>query len=110
MLMEFPMSAWISHSKDTKGTTMSQVFHKTSDSILKVLKVEHEQTTRSGNEIPQIGRYDGHCWKTWLLVVGCTSRAHTQYKWRLAKRLGCDQLREHNGHNHAQRQNILIKA
>src|SRR3954454_13331734 len=48
--------------------------------------------------------------KTWILVVGCTSRAHTQYKWRLAKRLGCDQLREHNGHNHAQRQNILIKA
>jgi len=38
---------------------------------------------RSGNEIPQIGRYGGHWWKTWLLVVGCTSRAHTQYKWRL---------------------------
>ena len=32
-----------------------------------------------------IGRYGGHKWHVWLLEIGCTSRADTQYKWRLAK-------------------------
>jgi hypothetical protein len=29
--------------------------------------------------------YGGHIGKLWFLGVGCTSRAHTQYRWRLAK-------------------------
>ena len=33
----------------------------------------------SGDEIPHIGRYGGHKWHVWLLEVGCTSRAHTQW-------------------------------
>jgi hypothetical protein len=32
-----------------------------------------------------IGRYGEHIGKLWFLGVGCTSRAHTQYRWRLAK-------------------------
>jgi hypothetical protein len=32
-----------------------------------------------------IGRYGGHIGKLWFLGFGCTSRAHTQYRWRLAK-------------------------
>jgi hypothetical protein len=32
-----------------------------------------------------IGRYGGHIGKLWFSGVGCTSRAYTQYKWRLAK-------------------------
>jgi hypothetical protein len=27
-----------------------------------------------------IGRYGGHIDKLWFLEVGCTSRAHTQYR------------------------------
>jgi hypothetical protein len=27
-----------------------------------------------------IGRYTGHIGKLWFLGVGCTSRAHTQYR------------------------------
>jgi hypothetical protein len=27
---------------------------------------------RSGNEIPHIGRYGGLIWHVWFLVVGCT--------------------------------------
>ena len=38
----------------------------------------------NGGEMPQIGRYGGHDWQTWFLENGCTSRAHTQYKKRLA--------------------------
>jgi hypothetical protein len=38
-----------------------------------------------GIAIMLIGRYDGHIDKIWFLGVGCTSRAHTQYMWRLAK-------------------------
>ena len=38
-----------------------------------------------GIAIMLIGRYSGHFGKIWLLGVGCTSRIHTQYKWRLAK-------------------------
>ena len=66
------------------------------------------KSQRSGGEIPHIGRYGGHFWH--ILVFWWLDALVKQYKWRLAKRLGCDQLREHNGHNHAQRQNILIKA
>jgi hypothetical protein len=36
----------------------------------------------------QIGMYGGHIGITWFLGVGCTSRAHTQYKMRAGKRLG----------------------
>jgi hypothetical protein len=32
-----------------------------------------------------IGRYSGHIGKLWCLGVGCTSRDHTQYMWRLAR-------------------------
>jgi hypothetical protein len=32
-----------------------------------------------------ISRYSGHFGKLWFLEVRCMSRAHTQYKWRLAK-------------------------
>jgi hypothetical protein len=32
-----------------------------------------------------IGRYGGHIGKLWFLGVGCTSRAHIQYIWRLVK-------------------------
>jgi hypothetical protein len=38
-----------------------------------------------GIAIMLIGRYGGHIGKLWFLGVGCTSRAHTQYKWRLAR-------------------------
>jgi hypothetical protein len=31
--------------------------------------------------------YGGHIGITWFLGVGCTSRAHTQYKIRASKRL-----------------------
>jgi hypothetical protein len=31
-------------------------------------------------EIMLIGRYGGHIGKLWFLGVGCTSRAHTQYR------------------------------
>jgi hypothetical protein len=31
--------------------------------------------------------YGGYIGTTWFLGVGCTSRAHTQYKWGLAKDL-----------------------
>jgi hypothetical protein len=30
--------------------------------------------------------YGGHIGTTWFLGVGCTSRAHTQYKMRASKR------------------------
>ena len=54
--------------------------------ILKVLKVAHEQFTSSGGEIPHIGRHGGHNWQNFaFLGVVCTSRAHTQYRWRLAR-------------------------
>jgi hypothetical protein len=33
-----------------------------------------------------IGMYGGHIGITWFLGVGCTSRAHTQYKMRASKR------------------------
>jgi hypothetical protein len=36
-------------------------------------------------EIMLIGRYGGHIGKLWFLGVGCTSRAHTQYRWMLAR-------------------------
>jgi hypothetical protein len=32
-----------------------------------------------------IGRYGGHIGKHWFLGVGCMSRAHTQYRWSLAR-------------------------
>jgi hypothetical protein len=32
--------------------------------------------------------YGGHIGITWFLVIGCMSRAHTQYKIRASKRLG----------------------
>jgi hypothetical protein len=32
--------------------------------------------------------YGGHVGTTWFLGVGCTSRAHTQYKAGASKRLG----------------------
>jgi hypothetical protein len=32
-----------------------------------------------------IGIYGGHYGTTWFLGVGCTSRAHTQYKMRATK-------------------------
>jgi hypothetical protein len=32
--------------------------------------------------------YGGYFGKLWLLGVGCTSRAHTQYKARASKKLG----------------------
>jgi hypothetical protein len=38
-----------------------------------------------GIAIMLIGRYGGHICKLWFLGVGCTSRAHTQYRWRLAR-------------------------
>jgi hypothetical protein len=38
-----------------------------------------------GIAIMLIGRYGGHIGKLWFLGVVCTSRAHTQYRWRLAK-------------------------
>ena len=38
-----------------------------------------------GIAIMLIHRYSGHFEKLWLLGVGCTSRNHTQYKWRLEK-------------------------
>jgi len=38
----------------------------------------------SGGEIPHIGRYSGLFGITWFQGFGCTSRAHTQYRWRLA--------------------------
>jgi hypothetical protein len=38
-----------------------------------------------GISIMLIGRYGGHISKLWFLGVGCTSRAHTQYRLRLAK-------------------------
>ena len=47
--------------------------HKTSNDS-EDLKVAHKQTTLNGKEIPQIGRYGGHAWQTWFLVVGCMSR------------------------------------
>ena len=37
-----------------------------------------------GIAIMLIGRYSGHFGKLWILGVGCTSRNHTRYKWRLA--------------------------
>ena len=33
-------------------------------STLKVLKVAHDKFTWSGGEMPRIGRYGGHNWKT----------------------------------------------
>ena len=59
---------------------MSYKVHKTRSNIFKVLKVAHDKFTWSGGEIPHIGRYGGHKWHVWLLGVGCTSRAYTQYK------------------------------
>jgi hypothetical protein len=38
-----------------------------------------------GIEKMLIGRYGGNIGKLWFLGVVCTSRAHTQYRWRLAK-------------------------
>jgi hypothetical protein len=32
-----------------------------------------------------IGMYGGHIGITWFLGVGCTSRAHTQYKTKATK-------------------------
>jgi hypothetical protein len=62
--------------------------HKTK-SILKVfLKGNTSKFTWNGLQIPCIGIYSGHIGTTWFLGVGCTSRAHTQYKTRASKRLG----------------------
>jgi hypothetical protein len=33
-----------------------------------------------GIAIMLIGRYGGHIGELWFLGVGCTSRAHTQYR------------------------------
>ena len=60
---------------------MSYKLHKTNnDILLKVLKVAHENFTLEWrlNTTYTNGMF-------WLLGVGCTSRAHTQYKRRLAK-------------------------
>ena len=55
---------------------------------MKVLKVAHENLLGSGGEIPHIGRYGGLIWQYFgFLEFGCTSRAHTQYRRRLAKGL-----------------------
>jgi hypothetical protein len=37
-----------------------------------------------GIEKMLIGRYGWHIGKLWFLEVGCTSRAHTRYRRRLA--------------------------
>jgi hypothetical protein len=53
--------------------------------------------------------YAGHVETSWFLGVGCTSRAHTQYKARASKRLGATNEESNNGHNHAKQQsNIKI--
>jgi hypothetical protein len=60
----------------------------------KFLKVAHGYLLWSGGEIPHAGRYGGHNWQTWLLDIGCTIRAHTQYKVMASKRMGATFLRE----------------
>ena len=52
------------------------------------LKVAHKKFTWSGAEIPHVGRYGGHIWQTLVFGIGCTSRAHTQYRVKASKRLG----------------------
>jgi hypothetical protein len=60
--------------------------HKTR-SVLKVFwKVAHENLLGMACKY-HIGIYSGHIGITWFLGVGCTSRAHTQYKVRASKRL-----------------------
>jgi hypothetical protein len=61
--------------------------HKTR-SVSKFLKDSTWKFTWNGLQIPCIEVYSGHFGKTWFLGVGCTSRAHTQYKARASKRLG----------------------
>jgi hypothetical protein len=52
----------------------------TNQKYLKVLKGSTWKFTWNGFEIPCIGIYSGLFGKTWVLVIGCMSRAHTQYK------------------------------
>jgi hypothetical protein len=54
--------------------------------------------------------YGGHFEKLWLLGVGCTSRAHTQYKARASKRLGVTNKESNNGYNHAKQQSDIKRS
>ena len=64
---------------------MSCKIHKTGNEF-EDLKVAHKQTTwevakKYHKQVDMVDTLG----KLGFLVVGCTSRAHTQYKWRLAK-------------------------
>ena len=60
------------------------------------------QTYLEWCEIPCIGIYSGHFLANFgFYGVGCTSRAHTQYKVKASNRLGSDNQESSNCHNHA---------
>jgi hypothetical protein len=45
-----------------------------------IWKIDKSMMNILGIAIMLIGRYGGHIGKLWFLEVGCTSRAHTQYR------------------------------
>jgi hypothetical protein len=45
-----------------------------------IWKIDKIMMNILGIAIVLIGRYGGHIGKLWFLGVGCTSRAHTQYR------------------------------
>jgi hypothetical protein len=62
--------------------------HKTRSILKGFLKGSTWKFTWNGLQISCIGIFSGHIGTTWFLGVGCTSRAHIQYKMRASKRLG----------------------
>ena len=62
--------------------------------ILKVLKVAHVNllgvVVKYHIQVDMVDTFGIF----WFLVVGCTSRDHTQYRMKASKKKDCDQLRE----------------
>jgi hypothetical protein len=85
-----------------------QFSHNTGKSLIR--RVDKSKSNVLWNSKLLIGIYGGYFWQTWFLGVGCTSRAHTQYKARASKRLGATNKESNNGHNHAKRQSNIKRS
>jgi hypothetical protein len=57
-----------------------QFSHNTDKSLIR--RIDKSKSNVLWNSKLLIGKYGGHIGITWFLGVGCTSRAHTQYKMR----------------------------
>jgi hypothetical protein len=62
-----------------------QFSHNTDKNLIR--RIDKNKSNILWNSKLLVDMYDGHIGTTWFLGVGCTSRAHTQYKTRASKRL-----------------------